>query len=138
MLYPAGHNIVIFNAEQKTQKFIPGTDNTEGITAMAVSPNHTYVAVAERAKEGEKAQVTVFDLHTLKRRKVRRRSGFTLARARRPSPLPPQGERRWLRREPQLRGCVSAPLGRGMAAQHPTACGIVARSARAGAPGHLG
>jgi hypothetical protein len=28
------------------------------------------VAVAERAKEGEKAQVTVYDLHTLKRRKV--------------------------------------------------------------------
>lgn len=70
VLYPAGHNIVIFNAEQKIQKFIPGTDNTEGITAIAVSPNHKYVAVAEQAKEGEKAMVTVFDLHTLKRRKV--------------------------------------------------------------------
>ena len=70
VIYPSGHNIVIFNTEQKTQKFIPGTENTEGITAMAVSPNHKYVAVAERAKEGEKAQVTIFDLHTLKRRKV--------------------------------------------------------------------
>ena len=75
VIYPSGHNIVIFNTEQKTQKFIPGTENTEGITAMAVSPNHKYVAVAERAKEGEKAQVTIFDLHTLKRRKVRRRHG---------------------------------------------------------------
>ena len=71
VIYPSGHNIVIFNTEQKTQKFIPGTENTEGITAMAVSPNHKYVAVAEKAKEGEKAQVTIFDLHTLKRRKVR-------------------------------------------------------------------
>ena len=71
VIYPSGHNIVIFNTEQKTQKFIPGTENTEGITAMAVSPNRKYVAVAERAKEGEKAQVTIFDLHTLKRRKVR-------------------------------------------------------------------
>ena len=71
VIYPAGHNIVIFNTEQKTQKFIPGTENTEGITAMAVSPNRKWVAVAERAKEGEKAQVTIFDLHTLKRRKVR-------------------------------------------------------------------
>ena len=70
VIYPSGHNVVIFNTEQKTQKFIPGTENTEGITAMAVSPNHKYVAVAERAKEGEKAQVTIFDLHTLKRRKV--------------------------------------------------------------------
>lgn len=70
VLYPSGNNIIIFNTEQKTQKFIAGTENTEGITAMAVSPNHKYVAVAERAKEGEKAQVTIYDLHTLKRRKV--------------------------------------------------------------------
>ena len=84
VIYPSGHNIVIFNTEQKTQKFIPGTENTEGITAMAVSPNHKYVAVAERAKEGEKAQVTIFDLHTLKRRKVR----SALAALRRgPAPL---------------------------------------------------
>ena len=57
VLYPAGHNIVIFNTEQKTQKFIAGTEKTEGITAMAVSPNKKYVAVAERAAEGEKALV---------------------------------------------------------------------------------
>jgi len=25
VLYPSGHNIVVFNTEQKTQKFIPGT-----------------------------------------------------------------------------------------------------------------
>lgn len=71
VLYPAGHNVVIFNTEQKTQRFISGTEKTEGITAIAVSPNKKYVAVAERAPEGEKALVTVFDLHTLKRRKVR-------------------------------------------------------------------
>ena len=70
VLYPAGHNVVIFNTEQKTQRFISGTEKTEGITAIAVSPNKKYVAVAERAAEGEKALVTVFDLHTLKRRKV--------------------------------------------------------------------
>ena len=70
VLYPAGHNVVIFNIEQKTQRFISGTEKTEGITAIAVSPNKKFVAVAERAAEGEKALVTVFDLHTLKRRKV--------------------------------------------------------------------
>ena len=88
VIYPAGHNIVIFNAEQKTQKFIPGTDNTEGITAMAVSPNHKYVAVAERAKEGEKAQVTVFDLHTLKRRKASRCPSSLCPRGASPPPPP--------------------------------------------------
>lgn len=70
VLYPAGSNVVLFNSEQKTQKFIPGTEKSEGITALAVSPNRKYVAVAERAAEGEKAQVTVYDLLTLKRRKV--------------------------------------------------------------------
>ena len=74
VLYPAGHNVVIFNIEQKTQRFISGTEKTEGVTAIAVSPNKKYVAVAERAAEGEKALVTVFDLHTLKRRKARRRA----------------------------------------------------------------
>jgi len=71
VLYAAGNNVVIFNTEQKSQKFIPGTEKSEGITALAVSPNRKYVAVAERGVEGEKAQVTVYDLHTLKRRKVR-------------------------------------------------------------------
>jgi len=70
VLYAAGNNVVIFNSEQKSQKFIPATEKSEGITALAVSPNRKYVAVAERAAEGEKAQVTVYDLHTLKRRKV--------------------------------------------------------------------
>ena len=44
--------------------FIAGTEKIEAITAMAVSPNKKYVAVAERAAEGEKALVTIFDLHT--------------------------------------------------------------------------
>ena len=70
VLYPAGHTTVLYHTEQKTQKFIAGTEKTEGITAMAVSPNKKYVAVAERAAEGEKALVTIFDLHTQKRRKV--------------------------------------------------------------------
>ena len=70
VLYPAGSNVIIFNTEQKFQKFIPGTEKSEGITALAVSPNRKYVAVAERAPEGEKAFVSVYDLHTLKRRKV--------------------------------------------------------------------
>jgi hypothetical protein len=79
VLYAAGNNVVIFNTEQKSQKFIPGTEKSEGITALAVSPNRNDVAVAERGVEGEKAQVTVYDLHTLKRRKVR---AFPAARTR--------------------------------------------------------
>ena len=53
--------------EQRQQKFIPGSVDTEGIMALAVSANRKYVAVAERS---EKGLITIYDLSTLKRRKV--------------------------------------------------------------------
>uniref|UniRef100_A0A061RT72 Wd repeat-containing protein 65-like n=2 Tax=Tetraselmis sp. GSL018 TaxID=582737 RepID=A0A061RT72_9CHLO len=65
--YPAGHQTVLFNTETKGQKFVPGTVDSEGITVIAVSPNSKYLAVAEQS---EKAMITVYDLQTLKRRKV--------------------------------------------------------------------
>ena len=67
VLYPAGHNTVIFNLEQRIQRFLPGTDKTEEITAVAVSPNKKFVAIAEKSDKGV---ITVFDLHSLKRRRL--------------------------------------------------------------------
>ena len=63
----ATHSLFRYHIEQKAQKFIPGTVETEGITSLAISANRKFVAVAERA---EKGMITVYDLHTLKRRKV--------------------------------------------------------------------
>ena len=68
ILYPSGANLVLCNAVQKTQKFVPLSPDTGGATALAVSPNKRYVAVAE--KKGERPTITVFDLTTLKRKKV--------------------------------------------------------------------
>lgn len=67
LLYPAGHNVVLLNTETRAQQLIPGSSESEGILALAVSPSRKYLAVAERAERG---MVTVFDLRTLKRRKV--------------------------------------------------------------------
>ena len=67
LVYPAGRNVIVYQTEQKSQRFISGTADTDGITALAVSANKKYVAVAERA---DKAVITVYDLQTLKRRKV--------------------------------------------------------------------
>eukprot|EP00742_Colponemidia_sp_Colp-10_P003011 GILJ01003213.1.p1 GENE.GILJ01003213.1~~GILJ01003213.1.p1 ORF type:complete len:1307 (+),score=279.75 GILJ01003213.1:41-3922(+) len=67
VVYPSGHNTVLYNTESKTQRFFPGTEGTEGITALAVSPSKRYLAVAER---GERALVTVYDLVTMKKRKM--------------------------------------------------------------------
>lgn len=82
VLYPAGHNTIIYNAENKLQKFIYGTPGTDGITALTVSPSSRYVATAERSVQEQvglgagganaagRGIVNVYDLHTLKKRKV--------------------------------------------------------------------
>lgn len=67
VLYPAGHQIILYHIETKTQRFIQGSAEVEGITCVALSANRKYLAVAERA---EKAQITVYDMASLKRRKV--------------------------------------------------------------------
>ena len=67
VLYPAGRTLVLYSTDSRTQRFIQGSEGTDGITAIALSPSRKYLAVAERA---EKAMITVFDLTTLKRRKV--------------------------------------------------------------------
>lgn len=65
-VYPAGHTVVIISADGKTHRFIPGSPECEGISAIMLSPNKKLLAVAERA---EKAVVSVYDMQTLKRRK---------------------------------------------------------------------
>jgi len=68
VLYAAGNQIVLHHVESNTQRFIPGSPDAEGITALALSPNRKYLAVAERA---EKATISVIDITThAKRRKV--------------------------------------------------------------------
>lgn len=65
-LYPAGHNVVIVSADGKSHKFVSGSPECEGITAIMLSPNKKLLAVAERA---DKAVISVYDMQTLKRRK---------------------------------------------------------------------
>lgn len=68
IIYPSGANLVLFNVDQKVQKFISGSAGSEGMTALAVSPNKRYAAVAER--RSEKPTVTIYDLTTLRKRKI--------------------------------------------------------------------
>eukprot|EP00795_Rhopilema_esculentum_P004667 gene4667-20951_t len=67
IVYPSGSNCVLFNIDQKTQRFIPASDKGGSMTAMAVSPNRRYVALAEK---GEKPSIAIYDLHSLRKRKV--------------------------------------------------------------------
>ncbi|GMH45741.1 hypothetical protein BSKO_13704 [Bryopsis sp. KO-2023] len=66
-VFPVGHNVALYHVESRMQKLIPGSVESEGITTIAVSSNKRHLAVAERADKG---MITIFDLQTLKRRKV--------------------------------------------------------------------
>ena len=48
VVYPAGHNIVLYHMEEKNQKTYPCIEGSEGITAMALSENRRHLAVAEK------------------------------------------------------------------------------------------
>lgn len=69
IVYPAGSNVVIYNIDQKTQKFIPNTDKSAALTTICVSQNRRYIAIAERLVDN-RPMVTVYDLHTLRKRKA--------------------------------------------------------------------
>ena len=49
MVYPAGHNIVLYHMEDKNQKTYPCIEGSEGITAMALSEGRKHLAVAEKS-----------------------------------------------------------------------------------------
>ena len=68
VLYPAGHGLVTLNLSVGVQKFIHATPDSFGVTAIAVSPSKRYCAVAEQG--AQRAVISVYDLHTLKRRKT--------------------------------------------------------------------
>jgi WD40 repeat protein len=72
IVYPSGTNCILYNIDQKQQKFIQGSEKSRGMTAMALSQNRRYVAVAERGdrEKGDKPVITIYDLHSLRKRKI--------------------------------------------------------------------
>jgi len=67
LIYVSGNVCVLYNTEFKSQKFIPASDRTLAISAICVSTNRRYLAVAER---GLKAQIVIHDMVTMRRRKT--------------------------------------------------------------------
>jgi WD40 repeat protein len=67
VIYPAGHNIVMYNTEDKGMSFFPGLEGSQGFTCLALSPSKRYLAVAERA---DRAIIFVYDMHTMRRKKT--------------------------------------------------------------------
>lgn len=82
--YPCGHNVIVYYISEKMQRFIPGIEGSQGISALALSSNRKFLAVCEKASNAictvysigkllelpaEKRSVTIFDV-PLKRRRV--------------------------------------------------------------------
>uniref|UniRef100_A0A4W4FFW9 EML-like second beta-propeller domain-containing protein n=1 Tax=Electrophorus electricus TaxID=8005 RepID=A0A4W4FFW9_ELEEL len=66
VIFPCGNNCVRYNIDQGCQKFIPGTERSRAMQALAISANRRYLAVSER---GDKATITVYDLQYEQSRK---------------------------------------------------------------------
>uniref|UniRef100_A0A3Q1ITP4 EML-like second beta-propeller domain-containing protein n=1 Tax=Anabas testudineus TaxID=64144 RepID=A0A3Q1ITP4_ANATE len=59
VVFPSGNNCVCYNSVQRCQRFIPGSEKSRAMRALAISANRRYLAVSEG---GGKATITVFDL----------------------------------------------------------------------------
>ncbi|XP_030585789.1 cilia- and flagella-associated protein 57 [Archocentrus centrarchus] len=59
VVFTSGNSCVCFNTVQRWQRFISGSERSQGMRAMTISSNKRYLAVSEC---GERATVTVFDL----------------------------------------------------------------------------
>nr|XP_033772064.1 cilia- and flagella-associated protein 57 isoform X1 [Geotrypetes seraphini]XP_033772065.1 cilia- and flagella-associated protein 57 isoform X1 [Geotrypetes seraphini] len=70
IIFPSGNNCVKYNIDQKWQKFVSGSDKSQGMQALAISPNRRYFAVSEKGLE--KATITIYELASVpcKKRKV--------------------------------------------------------------------
>lgn len=70
VIFPSGNNCIKYNVDQKWQKFIPGSEKSQGMQALAISPNRRYLAMSEKGPD--KATITIYDLAStpFKKRKV--------------------------------------------------------------------
>ncbi|XP_062849861.1 cilia- and flagella-associated protein 57 [Trichomycterus rosablanca] len=66
VIYPCGNNCVRYSIDQQCQRFIPGTERSQGMQALAISANRRYLAVSER---NERGTITIYDLQHEQSRK---------------------------------------------------------------------
>ena len=50
IMYPCGHNIVFYDSNTKSQRFIPGIEGTESINTIALNSTKKILAVCETSK----------------------------------------------------------------------------------------
>ena len=68
LIYVAGHNIIIYNTDEQTQYFIPGSPNSDAINYITISATQKYLAICERGSEH--ALCTIYDIVHRKKKKT--------------------------------------------------------------------
>lgn len=66
VLYTAGHNVVIYNRDDRQMQVLSALEGSWGISCLSLCPRKRYLAVAEKAERG-----IVFVYDTLKKNKKR-------------------------------------------------------------------
>ncbi|XP_069083885.1 cilia- and flagella-associated protein 57 [Pleurodeles waltl] len=76
IVFPSGNNCIKYNIDQKWQRFITGSEKSQGMQALAISPNRRYLAISERVLD--KPTITIYELASVpsKRRKQLTMSDF--------------------------------------------------------------
>jgi len=70
IIYPAANYLVRYSSYNKNSEITPLSENSTGITAMALSMNRRYIAVAETAiNENDGHIITIYNTKTLSKRK---------------------------------------------------------------------
>jgi len=68
LLYVAGHFVILYNMDERTQYFIHGQERSEGINCINVSPSKRFLAICEKGER--RAICTIYDITARKRRKT--------------------------------------------------------------------
>ncbi|XP_008762314.1 cilia- and flagella-associated protein 57 isoform X1 [Rattus norvegicus] len=67
VIFPSGNHCVKYNLDQKWQKFIAGSDKSQGMLALSISPNRRYLAISETVQD--KPIITIYELSSIPCRK---------------------------------------------------------------------
>jgi len=65
IVYPAGSSLVAYNVDQREQKILMGSEHSRPVTALAITPNRRFIAVAEMGiaeSETDRASIIIYDV----------------------------------------------------------------------------
>ena len=65
IIYPAGCCLIAYNIDQREQRIVMGSEHSRPVTALAITPNRRFIAVAEMGiadSEADRASIVVYDV----------------------------------------------------------------------------